>query len=350
MAVTAETLRIVDRLRRQLTTMTDAQTLALTRAWVEAWDVLEPDFQTAVVELMAGAVDGKVSRATVAKNIRLRDALQTARTMLDELTSLTEVTVSTDVAQAVLDAMDGHAALIGSQLPPNTASAGVSFTRTSPEALAAIVERTTKQIHSSAKPIPADVERVMKRELIRGIAVGENPRATARRIMKQAEGRFNGGLTRALTIARTETLDAHRAATKASEKTNKDILEEWEWHAALNARTCPSCWAKHGTRHPLSESGPDDHQNGRCARVSITKSWKDLGFDIEEPPSLTKDAETVFNELTPETQRDIMGAQRLDLLQSGKVSWADLSAVKQTDGWRDSHVVVPVKDLLAKAA
>jgi hypothetical protein len=58
----------------------------------------------------------------------------------------------------------------------------------------------------------------------------------------------------------------------------------------------------------------------------------------------------VFNNLTPETQRDIMGAQRLELLQSGKVSWADLSTVKQTAGWRDSHVVVPVKDLLAKAA
>jgi SPP1 gp7 family putative phage head morphogenesis protein len=348
MAVTAETLRIVDRLRRDLTVMTNAQTLALTRAWVEAWDVLAPDFQAAIVELVAGATDGKVSRATVAKNIRLRDALQTTRTMLDELTRTTEGVIVNDVGQAVLDAVDGHAAMIGSQLPPNTAAAGVSFTRMSPDALAAIVERTTKQIHSSTGPLPGDVERIMKRELIRGIAVGDNPRATARRMMKQAEGRFNGGLTRALTIARTETLDAHRAATKASEKANKTILEEWEWHAALNARTCPSCWSKHGTRHPLDEDGPNDHQNGRCARVTVTKSWKDLGFDIEEPPSLTKDAESVFNDLTPETQRDIMGAQRLELLQSGEVSWSDLSTVKSTDGWRDSHVVVPVKDLLSR--
>lgn len=348
MAVTAETLRIVDRLRRDLTVMTDAQTLALTRAWVEAWDVLAPEFQAALVELMAGAVDGKLPRSTVAKNIRLRDALKSTRAMLDELASLTQVTVSNDVGQAVLDALDGHQALITSQLPPNTASASVSFTRMSPEALSAIVERATEKIHSSTRPLPADVERVMKRELIRGIAVGENPRSTASRILKQTEGRFNGGLTRALTIARTETLDAHRAATKASEKANKTILDEWEWHAALTARTCPSCWAQHGTRHPLTEAGPNDHQNGRCARVTITKSWKDLGFDIEEPPSLTPDAETVFNNLTPETQRDIMGPQRLELLQSGKVSWADLSAVKQTDGWRDSHVVVPVKDLLSR--
>ncbi|MDQ0756084.1 phage minor head protein [Arthrobacter sp. B3I4] len=349
MAVTADTLRIVDRLRADLARMTDAQTVALVRAWTEAWDVLRADFELALVELLAGAVDGKVSRATAAKNIRLRDALQQSRTMLDELAKTTEATITNDVGQAVLDALDGHAALINSQLPPNPGSAGASFTRMSPDALAAIVERTAQQIHSATRPLPADVERVMKRELIRGIAVGDNPRRTAARMLQQTESRFNGGLTRALTISRTETLDAHRAATKASEQANKTILQEWEWHADLGPRTCPSCWAKHGTRHPLDEDGPNDHQNGRCARVTVTKSWKDLGIDIEEPPSATKDAETVFNELTRATQRDIMGAQRLELLQSGKVSWSDLTAVKQTDGWRDSHVVVPVKDLLAKA-
>jgi hypothetical protein len=41
-----------------------------------------------------------------------------------------------------------------------------------------------------------------------------------------------------------------------------------------------------------------------------------------------------------------MGGTRLELLQSGKIQWADLSTVKHTDGWRDSHVVTPVKDLL----
>jgi SPP1 gp7 family putative phage head morphogenesis protein len=347
MAVTAETLRIVADVRARLERMTDVQTLALTRAWVDAWDVLAPQFQLGLLELMAQSADGNVSRSVVAKNIRLRDALQASRAMLDTLASQTETVVGNDVAAAVLDAVDGHAALIGSQLPANTASAGVSFTRMSPDALAAIVERTTQQIHSATLPLPADVEQVMKKQLIRGIALGENPQRTAGRILSATEDRFNGGLTRALTIARTETLDAHRAATKASEKANKTILDEWEWHAALNARTCPSCWAKHGTRHPLDEDGPNDHQNGRCARVTITKSWADLGFKgIEEPASLTPDAQAEFNNLTPETQRAIMGGTRLELLQSGKIQWADLSTVKHTDGWRDSHVVTPVKDLL----
>ncbi|MGN7250059.1 phage minor head protein [Arthrobacter sp. SAFR-014] len=346
MAVTADTLRVVADLRTKLERMTDAQTLALTRAWVDAWDVLAPSFQLALLELMAQAADGAVSRSVVAKNIRLRDALQATRQMLDTLATQTETVVTNDVSTAVLDAVDGHAALISSQLPADTATASISFTRMSPDALAAIVERTTEQIHSSTLPLPADVEQAMKKQLIRGIAVGDNPRRTAAKIVEATQRRFNGGLTRALTIARTETLDAHRAATQASEKANKDILEEWEWHAAFNARTCPSCWAKHGTRYPLDQPGPEDHQNGRCARVSVTKSWKDLGFDIEEPESITPDAEEVFNSLTPETQRAIMGGTRLDLLQSGDIKWADLSTVRHTDGWRDSHVVTPVKDLL----
>lgn len=345
MAVTADTLRIVDRLRTQLERMTDAQTLALTRAWVEAYATLAPDFQAAITELVSAG--GTVPRSTVAKNIRLRDALQTSRAMLDELARTTETVVVNDVGQAVLDAVDGHAAVVASQMPPTTAP-GLSFTRMSPDALAAIVERTTAQIHSATLPLAADTERVMKRALIRGIAVGDNPRRTASRIMAQTEQRFNGGLTRALTIARTESLDAHRAATRASEKTNTKILAEWEWHAALNARTCPSCWAMHGTRHPLDESGPDDHQNGRCARVTVTKTWAELGFTgIEEPPSMTPDAQTEFNNLTPDTQLAIMGPGRLDALQSGRISWADLSTVKQTPGWRDSHTVAPLKNLLA---
>lgn len=349
MAVTAETLRIVADLRRQLDSMTSAQTLALTKAWVEAWDVLMPEFQTALVDLI-GAGDGPVPYKTVAANIRLRDALQQARRVLDELAGQTNTVITNDLSQAVLDAVDGHAALVGSQLPPNTATAGVSFTRVSPDALAAIVERTTERIHASTKPLPADVERIMKRDLIRGITVGDNPQRTAARIVKQAEGRFNGGLTRALTIARTETLDAHRAATKASEAANREVLQEWEWHASLTGRTCPSCWAKHGTRYPLDQDGPNDHQNGRCARVSVTKSWADLGFkDIPEPEPVRQDAEAVFQSLTPETQKAIMGPKRLRMLQDGEIKWADLSTVKHTDGWRDSYAVTPLRDLKGAA-
>lgn len=345
MAITTETLRQVDLLRRQLLQLTDAQTLALTRAWAEAWDVLLPEFELAVTELVNSAVDGKVSRAAVARSVRLKGALQQTRTLLDVLAPGSADIISNSISTAVLDAVEGHEALVRTQLPPGSTGAQVSFLRVPDEALYALVERTTQQIHSNFLPLAADVERTMKRELIRGIAAGQNPRKTAAKIVQQAEGRFNGGLTRALNISRTETLDAHRLATKASERVNKEILQEWEWNASLDARTCPSCLAKHGRRYPLEDDGPLDHQQGRCARVSVTKSWKDLGFDIEEPPSSTPNAQDWFNSLTPATQAEIMGPTRLQLLQSGEISWGDLSSRRSASGWRDSYGVTPIKNL-----
>ena len=345
MAVTAETLKVLDEMRKRMATMTTAQTVALTRAWVEAWDVLAPELNLAILELLAAAKNGRVPASVVARNIRLRDTIRQARAMLDELANTTKVQVTTDVGQAMLDALDHHEALIRSQLPPGQAGAGISFTRVSPEAVAAMVERSTQSIHKFTQPLPADVERMMKQQLIRGITVGDNPRRTAGRIIKGAEGNFNGGLTRALNIARTETLDAHRAATQASEKTNTAILEEWEWHAALSGRTCPSCLAMHGTRHPITDPGPLDHPSGRCARVTVTKSWKDLGFDIEEPESLTKNAEDWYAGLTPDSQVAIMGKTRAELLANGDIAWADLATRQENPGWRPSYNATAVKDL-----
>lgn len=346
MAVTQATLREVQRLRRQLLTMTDAQTVALTRAWAEAWDVLLPEFELALTELLAGAVDGKLAYRVVAKNIRLQGALRAARAYLDVLAPQAATTITQNLSQVVLDAAEGHAALVQSQLPPGSTGATITFNRVPEQALAAIVERTTQQIHASTIPLSAEAERVMKRALVRGIAVGDNPRRTAARIIKEAESGFNGGLTRALNISRTETLDAHRAATKAADRANLDVLTEWEWHCQLDRRTCPSCLAKHGQRFPLEDDGPEDHQQGRCARVPITKTWKELGFDIPEPAGVTPSSREWFDSLTPDTQREIMGPTRLKLLQDGDISWADLSSKRTTAGWRDSYGVTPIKDLV----
>lgn len=350
MAVNAATLSAVEELRRQLLNMTDVQTLALTQAWVNAWDELLPEFEDAVDDLLSRAKDGRVTRTAAARSVRLRGALEAAREYLEALAPEAADIITRDVPALLSGAVEGHARLVQTQLPPGAAGAGITFARVPEEALAAMVARTTETIHSLTRPLPADVVRQMKKNLVRGIAVGDNPRTTAARIVREAEGRFNGGLTRALVISRTETLDAHRAATQMSEKANRDILTEWEWHASLDRRTCPSCLGKHGQRFPLEDGGPYDHHQGRCARVSVTKSWKDLGFDIPEPPSETPDAETWFNGLTEGTQKDIMGAERLRLLQEGKISWADLSTKVKTDGWRDSYHPTPLKALQAKAA
>lgn len=348
MAVTDETLMAAADTRRQLQRMTDEQVIALTRAWVDAWDDLAPLFSDAFLELLQGA-DGRIPRSVVARNRRLQAALRQARATLNELTTTTDGIITNDLADAVLDAVQGHQQLLRTQLPPATAGVSFDLDAPAPEALSAIVARTTEQIHAASRPLAGWVVQAMRKELVRGIAVGDNPREVARKLMRATEGHFNGGLARATRIARTEMLDAHRNGSLAGAKANKDLLVGWKWQCTLDRRTCPSCLAKHGTLYPVDDFGPEDHQNGRCARIDITKTWRELGFDIDEPADQFPDARAWYDGLTDESKLELMGPTRKQLLDDGLVKWEDLATVRKTDAWRDSYGPTSVKDLQAIA-
>lgn len=348
MALNAQTFAAIDQNRRYLDRVTQDQTVQLTRAWVTAWDVLSPELEAALAELAAGAKDGRITRTAAMRSVRLQRLLAQAREILDDLYRQTGEAAVAGVRDAIDIALAGHGAVVTSQLPPLTVGASVGFTRVSPEALTWMVQRATQQIHASTLPLADEVVGQMKRELIRGVSLGTNPRAVASRMMARTESRFNWGLSRALTISRTEMLDANRAATKESERANADILQEWMWSCSFDARTCVSCIAKNGQRFPLDEDGPNDHQNGRCSRVTVTKSWKDLGIDIPEPEHYTPNARAWFDNLDEASQREIMGPGRLAQYQAGKIGWDDMSAKRTTDGWRDSYGVRPLKDTTPK--
>lgn len=346
MAVTQEAKNGIADVRRSMQHMSDAQTRELVGAWVEAWDTLIPDYQASIDSLMLQAVDGKVSPAKVRANTRLRRALETTEATLEALSArLVEDTART-LPEAIRAGFEGSSATIAAQLPVAAASIVSGWDRVNPEALDAIVTRSTQQIHSSAKHLAPDAVNRMKKELVRGISTGGHPEDTARRIIKQAEGRFNGGLNRALTIARTETLDAHRAGSLASSKENADILKGWAWDCDFSERTCPACLSKHGEMFPTEAPGPEGHPNCRCARRDVTKSWKELGFDdIEEPEPDKPSAQDWYEGLTPSSQAEIMGTARRDLLASGDIKWDNLATKQENPSWRPSWQVTPLRDL-----
>lgn len=330
---------------RQLQQLTDGQVLELTKAWVEAWDALKPLYVAAVNDLMMQAEDGYVKPTTVIRHRGLQDALNQTRDTLNALGANVADTISADVDEAVAAGAEAEVAMIEAQLPPGTANLVTNFAASNPAALAAIVERTTQQIVSTTQPLPADVEQIMRQELMRGIAVGDSPRNAAAKMVRRAEQRFNGGLNRATTIARTEMLDAGRTAAQAADEDNADIVDSWQWEASLDHLTCPACLSMHGTRHPVEVFGPKGHPNCRCTRLPVTKPWSELGFNIDEAPDTTIDSREWFDNLEPDVQLEIMGRERLDLLQSGAVSWSDLGRLQPNTGWRDSYQATPVKVL-----
>lgn len=351
MSINHQTLRLLDGMRISMLEPVDHAAQQLIRAWGTAWNELAGEWDAALQDLVASSKDGHwPSRRQVARAKRAQRAMEITRAALHDLTRGLPVTVTQALPAMTKDAVDWSNRITASQYPlqaGTTAQVIATFDRVDPRAIEAIVKRTTGQIHALSLPLSGQAEQAMKSVLIRGIAVGQNPIEAAKLMLNRVEDAFNGGRNRALVIARTEMLDAHRAAGRAQDKANSKVLAGWQWVAQLDKRTCPSCWSQHGSMHELDEPGPEDHQQGRCARVPVTKTWRQLGFNIDEPPSILPNARTVFDNLPHEDRVAVMGAKRLDLLDSGKASWGDLSMKRTTDGWRDSYVPRPLSDFAA---
>ena len=253
-----------------------------------------------------------------------------------------------DLQIAAERAATGHAALIATQLPSAAAVAatgattgvGVSVLRANPDQVAAMVRRATERITRDMGAMPDELASIIRSDLMRGVAVGDNPRATARRMVRRIEDRWDYSLSRAMVASRTETLDAHREAGRAVEQANSDVVAEWQWTTHLGKRTCRACLAMNGQRFPISEPGPQGHPQCRCARVPVTKSWEDLGFTgIKEPPPLQQDPEQWFSRQSAATQREILGGKGYDAWQSGDYPMSEWVRRKENADWRPSYVV-----------
>lgn len=314
----------------------DDQTRALVTAWVNAWDHAARELDTVAALLVAEARDGRITARQVLRSERAMRALRVVQEALDGLADTAGVTITGSLSSVADQAIAAQRAIIGAQLPqplqPYT-------TRVDPRQVQAAVERTTRQITAATRRLSREGQAAIRRELVRGVLVGSNPRTAARRMVRGIEDRFNGGLSRAMVISRTETMDAYRAAATAQRGTSSDVVTGWTWIAELSSRTCPACLSMHGSTHPAGDPGPNGHQQCRCTAVPTTASWAELGFpDLQEPRDVTPDADRWFEQQPADTQRRVLGDKGYAAWQSGdwpRERWATL---RHTPGWRDSYV------------
>lgn len=341
MSITADTLAKARSLRVVLDKTVDATTRDLVKAWSGAWHEIADEWASALDELVQLGDGDWPTQTQVLRAKRAQKAMQAAREALDDLAKTSGVRILRDVSQLAEDTDLWEQRLALSQLPKHGVT--VDWSRLDSRALGEIVKRTTQQVESLLRPLPAEQAAVMRQALIRGIAVGDNPRQAAALMLQRVGGVFDGGRFRAENIARTEMLDASRAAAKAARLANADVLAGWTWHCTFDNRTCPACLAQHGEVFPVDQFGPEGHQQCRCTAVPITRSWRDLGFDIDEPASVQRDAEQWFWDQPATTQTQIMGPERLRRLQSGDLKWGDLAVRRENPGWRPSWTVAPLQ-------
>lgn len=349
MAINRGTLRIERDLQAFLATTLDVQTRAIVEAWVIAFDSVANELDAAALDLINAATSGRVTRTMVIRSRRAQAALEALRDALDQAVTATGTTITADLWNVIEQATRSEADMLATQLTgTRRADLATNLVRADAGQIAAMVTRATEQITSLTRPLAAETYATVRAELLRGISVGANPRTTARRMVTRVEDRTNFGLTRALVISRTETLDATRQAAQWTDQANRDVVKAWQWVASLSPRTCPACLAMHGREFPVDEPGPLGHQQCRCTRVPVTKTWAELGFTgIPDPPSLVPDADDYFTGLTTDQQQAILGPKRYEAWKAGEFPREQWATRRQNDGWRDSYVIAPAPRVAA---
>lgn len=348
MAITAITLRLQSELRTVTDRYVDAVTRALVARWSQAWHEISAEWELVVGEIVTARTAGEpLHPAQIAQLARTQRALVVTADKLTELVGEFETILDEPLREIVQRTADMTTQVVASQLPDLPVFQ--SFTRVDAVAMQRIIDRTMTSIVSSTEPLAPDALDAVKASLIRAVPAGWSPEKAAREMLKRTRSSFNGGLGRAMRLARTELLDAHRAANHQQMRDNPAVAS-WLWWAQLDATTCPSCIAQHGTEHPLDEEGPHDHPNGRCTALPKTQTWADLGFPgLDEPEDIRPTAEDWIRD-NPEDAIRALGPDRYQLLMDGRISLSDLSTLHQNDGWRDSYQATSLSDLRKAAA
>ncbi len=173
-----------------------------------------------------------------------------------------------------------------------------AFDRESTEALIGFGGMDTKYpLASMYRRIGVPLARKVESALVYGVVTGANNHSIA----KEVRSIMNTTAAHALTIARTETNNAYREASRIAISESK-AHTGYMWIAALDLRTCPICWRYHGKIFEKKQKFVS-HPNCRCSLIAIEKDEQpDIEKLYEEGGQVYKLAEFIegqqLNQLT----------------------------------------------------
>ena len=167
----------------------------------------------------------------------------------------------------------------------------------------------------------------MQTILNQGMANGTHPIALAREIVNYFDQVPYADAER---YTRTLLIYASRQAAHVSYQANSDVLDGWVWSATLGPHTCMSCVALDGTVHGLDET-LNDHDNGECAAVPLTKSWADLGVSGGGEPDGIETGIDWFQAQDETTQQAMMGKAAFAGWKKGEFQISDYPTTYESD-------------------
>lgn len=173
------------------------------------------------------------------------------------------------------------------------------------------------------------------RDAIRmGVVQGETVDQIVRRVRGTAALGYKDGIMQvgrrgAEALVRTAVAHTTTAARDSLYAANRDLIDEEQWVATLDTRTCLECGELDGQKFPVGEGTKTPaHIGCRCVRVPVVKSWRELGLDINELPpgtrasmdgqvSATETYSTWLAKQSVEMQNDALGPARAEMFRSG---------------------------------
>lgn len=149
------------------------------------------------------------------------------------------------------------------------------------------------------------------------------------------------------SLVRAATMATAERAKQATYDANDGLLSAVVWTSTLDSRTTVSCMVRDGLRYRVDTKKPIGHKvpwlegpgalHWGCRSTSRpeTKSWRDLGIDLDEVPPATRASadgqvaadlkfEDWLQKQSKAQQESTLGAGRADLWRNGEISFRDL--------------------------
>lgn len=331
--------------RSQVLATDTAASARLAKAYAAAFRRIDTELRLTITAIERAQATGQpVTAAVLYREERLQRLRAQTLVEINRFSAEAQTTITTAIDTAADQGWRGATNLVNEVTPPGiTASLGTNVPTTTVEAITGAFRSTA--IQRMLAPLGAQAAAAIEESLTTGVAMGQNPRVIASQIRHQ----LGGNMVRALTISRTEVMRAHREAALATYRHSADVIDGWTWVAGLGSRTCASCWAQHGSVHPLDEPMAS-HPRCRCVAVPHSRTWKDLGFGDLAEPNPIEPGPSVFARASDQRQLDVLGPGKLAAYRAGDVGLEDFVARRTDPLWGPSTRAAGLAEAKANAA
>jgi hypothetical protein len=321
-------VRTMRRHKADLAAAEQRQMEEMARRWLATDRRLDGQMTALAYEMTAITESGgTVTPAMLANQRRYQELLISLRRELDRYTDYAERTITNGQAVMAAAAIEQSQAAIAMQ------AVGIAFDRLPVSAVEHMVGLTgagtpLRTLLVQSWPLSAQG---LTQALVEGVALGYNPRKTAKNMAQGATGSLN----RMMVISRNETLRVYREVSRQS-YVNSGIVIGVRRLCSHDRRTCSACLLDEGNFYPLDQEMPE-HVQGRCVGLPVIAGAEPIQWLA---------GEDWFMEQDGDTQESILGKGTYEAWRLGQIALQDLVTVKRNAVWGDSLAVTPLKELV----